>query len=95
MKRRDLLLGAFALATAPTLVAAQPATMVLWGDGLHDDTAALQALLRGDPVRWASGEPFNGHLLAGKSFLLSRPIAFDSRGPVRRVENCRFAWNKA
>lgn len=34
-----------AIATAPTLREIRESVMRLWGDGIHDDTAALQALI--------------------------------------------------
>lgn len=61
MLRRGLLLGALAaLVPATQPVVARTATPILWGDGEHDDTVAIQALLdgkevhtwRGIAVRW-------------------------------------------
>jgi len=50
------------LAFSPAYAAEAPhcarGDMVLWGDGEHDDTAALSAWLRGDNLVWAmTGEP--------------------------------------
>src|SRR5260221_12645491 len=46
------------------------AEIALWGDGRHDDTAALNAWLRGEDAAWAaSGHP-GGTAIAGRSFRL-------------------------
>lgn len=51
LSRRSFLGGILAVGTAATLVRSAPllprALPMLWGDGLHDDTAALNALLSG------------------------------------------------
>ena len=48
--------------------------VVLWGDGRHDDTAALNAWLRGHDAIWAdTGEPV-GAAIGGRSFRLSSAI---------------------
>lgn len=50
MNRRGFLSGILALSAAPAIVSAgtlmriQPAKIILWGDGVHDDTAGLEAL---------------------------------------------------
>lgn len=61
MIRRSFLMGIGAALAAPTIVHAgnlmpiraieRVLMPVLWGDGIHDDTAAFQALLNGDPVK--------------------------------------------
>ena len=49
------------------------AEIVLWGDGRHDDSAALNAWLGGAAAIWAeSGEPV-GAAIAGHSFRLLWP----------------------
>ncbi|HZU89647.1 MAG TPA: hypothetical protein VE993_10370, partial [Stellaceae bacterium] len=48
----------------------RPTPLALWGDGRHDDTAALNAWFRGDKVVWAdSGRPV-GPEIAGHTFKL-------------------------
>src|SRR5271155_1778467 len=48
--------------------------IVLWGDGRHDDSAALNAWFSGAAAIWAeSGEPV-GASIAGHSFRLSAPL---------------------
>jgi hypothetical protein len=67
------------------------AEIVLWGDGRHDDSAALNAWFRGEPATWAnSGEPV-GASIAGHSFRLSAPV-YVPGGPARRLENFRMVW---
>lgn len=65
--------------------------IVLWGDGRHDDSAALNAWLRGADVIWAdSGEPV-GAAIAGRSFRLSAAV-YVTGGTGRRLENFRMLW---
>ena len=79
--RRGFLGAMLVAATAPAFVKAdslmrlavprgmaQTASgLVIWGDGVHDDTAALQAYMYGEPVAWASDplSPFTGFLRGG------------------------------
>lgn len=48
----------------------------LWGDGIHDDTVALEALCDGEPVLWQGRVigPDEDWLIAGRRFLLTRPV---------------------
>jgi len=59
-----------ALATSPE------DEFVLWGDGIHDDTQAIQAALAGKRVRdKVTGDyvsPVNGTLVLPRTYLLSR-----------------------
>ena len=65
--------------------------IVLWGDGRHDDTTALNAWLRGDNLVWAaSGEPV-GETIAGQTFRLSSAI-YVPGGTGRRLERFRLIW---
>jgi hypothetical protein len=67
------------------------ADIVLWGDGKHDDSAALNAWFRGEPAIWAeSGEPV-GASIAGHSFRLSAAV-YVTGGTGRRLENFRLLW---
>ena len=67
------------------------ADIVLWGDGEHDDTAALSAWLRGADAIWAaSGEPV-GASIAGHSFRLSDAV-YVPGGTGRRLEQFRMLW---
>ena len=47
---------------------------VLWGDGEHDDTAALNAWFRGDAVVWADTHKPVGAEIADRTFLLSSTV---------------------
>lgn len=78
MKRRVFLSG---LIAAPAVIAyaklmpvrafAEP--LVLYGDGIADDTAALNAFLRGDPVR-AIHAVIKGRTLTGGFFNVSNGL---------------------
>lgn len=45
-----------------------PLVPVLWGDGIHDDTSALQALLDGEVVEFANPSIANGAGWFGDTF---------------------------
>jgi len=87
----------FALAAAvarPAAAAPQhcvhPA-VVLWGDGRHDDTKALQAWLDGSNALWGdSGAPV-GATIEWHAFRLSGPV-YVAAGSGRTLENFRFSW---
>jgi len=67
------------------------ADIVLWGDGKHDDTKALNAWLAGQDAIWAeSGEPV-GASIAGRVFRLSAAI-YVPGGTGRRLEQFRMLW---
>jgi hypothetical protein len=88
-----------ALAGASTVAAAagvrrqhcvRPA-VVLWGDGRHDDTKALQAWLDGRDALWGeSGAPV-GPTIAWREFRLSSAIYVEA-GSDRMLEHFRFYW---
>jgi hypothetical protein len=92
---------ALLLATSPPLLlpaaAAAPkqdcvrAEVILWGDGKHDDTAALSAWLRGADATWAiSGKPVGAHIV-GHSFRLSSAV-YVSAGTGRELEDFRLMF---
>ena len=64
---------------------------VLWGDGEHDDTTALNAWFRGDPVIWAQTHQPVGEEIADRNFLLSS-VVYISSGTSRRLERFRMIW---
>src|SRR5882757_10764528 len=81
------------LAFSPAYAAEAPhcarGDMVLWGDGEHDDTAALSAWLRGDNLVWAmTGEPV-GEAIADRVFRLSSVI-YVPGGTGRRLDRFRL-----
>ena len=62
MNRRGFIGSILALCAAPAIVRADslmriipPRALILWGDGIHDDTLAFQALVQGAVVRMVSG----------------------------------------
>ena len=98
--RRDLTLVAAALFVAlaalssakaeePSKCAAAP--HLLWGDGEHDDTAALNAWFRGETVVWAKTHEKVGEEITGRTFLLSSVI-YISSGTGRKLERFRMVW---
>ncbi len=64
---------------------------LLWGDGEHDDTAALNAWLRGETVIWAETNEAVGAEISNRTFLLSSTIYFSS-GTGRKLERFRMIW---
>jgi hypothetical protein len=86
---------ASALAMPPASAAERPdcaaTDLALWGDGKHDDTRALNAWFKGDPVLWAeTGEPV-GPEIVGHIFLLSSTVYIPS-GTGRRIERFQMIW---
>jgi len=68
-----------------------PADIVLWGDGRHDDSKALNAWFAGGAAVWAeSGAPV-GASIAGHSFRLSAAVYIQG-GTGRRLEDFRMLW---
>src|SRR5207253_9969634 len=65
--------------------------MVLWGDGRHDDTAALNAWLRGDGLTWAETGEAVGVVIADRTFRLSAAV-YAVAGTGRRLERFRLVW---
>jgi hypothetical protein len=64
---------------------------VLWGDGEHDDTAALNAWFRGETVIWAQTHEPVGSEIADRAFLLSSTV-YISSGTGRKLEHFRMLW---
>ena len=65
--------------------------IVLWGDGRHDDTAALNGWLQGEDLVWAeTGEPV-GEAITGHIFRLSSAI-YVLGGTGRRLDSFRLVW---
>lgn len=98
--RRGFLGAMLALAAAPAIVRADSLMrivpteqLILWGDGIRDDTVALQALIDGKPVRRRDGSTFSRSpdgaiFLGGGLFAISSPIVLTGSGHV--VTNCHF-----
>ena len=64
---------------------------VLWGDGEHDDTAALNAWFRGETVLWAQRHQTVGSEITDHSFLLSSTVYIHS-GTGRKMERFQMVW---
>jgi len=67
------------------------APLVLWGDGEHDDTAALNTWFRGETVLWAQTREAVGSEIADRSFLLSSTVYIHG-GTGRKMERFRMVW---
>ncbi|MEQ9565484.1 MAG: hypothetical protein RLN85_06670 [Pseudomonadales bacterium] len=95
MNRRSffkLTAGAAIAPVAAKLV--NPLTPVLWGDGVHDDTSALQALLDGEVVEFANPSTASGagwseniFRMPGGIFRLSKGVEFKGKS------NCEYHGN--
>lgn len=83
------------LALTPAQAAESPkcigAHLVLWGDGSHDDTAALNAWFGGETVVWAETRQPVGPEIAGHDFMLSSTVYVPS-GTGRRLERFQMIW---
>jgi len=64
---------------------------VLWGDGEHDDTAALNAWFRGEAVLWAQTHEVVGSEITDHNFLLSSTVYIHS-GTGRKMERFQMVW---
>jgi hypothetical protein len=64
---------------------------VLWGDGEHDDTAALNAWFRGETVVWAQTHEAVGSEITDHNFLLSSTVYIHS-GTGRKMERFQMVW---
>ncbi len=78
-----------AIAEEPSKCAAAP--HLLWGDGEHDDTAALNAWFQGETVIWAQTHDVVGEEIADRTFLLSSAV-YVSSGTGRKLERFRMVW---
>lgn len=99
MKHRAIYITAAAisavLALSPSRAEEQPkcaaAPHVLWGDGEHDDTAALNAWFRGETVVWAQTHQAIGAEIADRNFRLNSAV-YISSGTGRKLERFRMVW---
>jgi hypothetical protein len=64
---------------------------VLWGDGEHDDTAALNAWFRGEKVIWAQTHEVVGSEIADRRFRLSSTI-YVQGGTGRKMVRFQMFW---
>ena len=91
-----LLAVATVLVGSPSALAAKAqdcvrAEAVLWGDGKHDDTSALNAWLRGEDAIWASSGSPVGPTISSRSFRLSSAI-YVRAGSGRALHDFRLEW---
>ena len=84
-----LLLGATMGGRANRLRGSDP--HLLWGDGEHDDTAALDAWFRGETVIWAKTHQPVGEEIVDRSFLL-RSAIYVTSGSRRKLKRFRMVW---
>jgi hypothetical protein len=83
---------AFAAAAATAGAAErQECVLTLWGDGRHDDTKALNAWFKGDPVVWAENGRLVAATITGHDFLLTSTVYIPS-GTGRRLEQFQMFW---
>ena len=101
--RRGFLGSILALSAAPAIVRADALMrvmpidrLILWGDGIQDDTIALQALINGARVlrfdkagftRFSDG----GIHLRNGHFLINQPLELTGSGNV--IDSCVFISN--
>jgi hypothetical protein len=78
-------------AKADELAKCAAAPPVLWGDGEHDDTAALNAWFRGETVVWAQTHQAVGPEIDDRTFLLSSTVYIHS-GIDRKLERFQMVW---
>ena len=64
---------------------------VLWGDGEHDDTAALNAWFRGERVVWAQSHETVGSVIADRRFRLASTVYIHG-GTNRKLERFQMLW---
>jgi hypothetical protein len=62
---------------------------ILYGDGIHDDTDALQALIDGKPVNWSTGERASMPL-TDRTFVISNTLVF-KEGSYLEGRNITFS----
>jgi hypothetical protein len=82
------------IAALPVHAAPQDCTkvpVVLWGDGRHDDTAALNAWLRGHDAIWADNGTAVGAAIGNRHFRLSSAI-YVQAGTGRVLHDFRLEW---
>jgi hypothetical protein len=84
-------LTALASAKAEEQSKCAAAPHLLWGDGEHDDTAALNAWFRGETVIWAQTHEKVGPEITDRTFRLSS-VVYISSGTGRKLERFRMVW---
>ena len=92
MERRSFLKGlgiaGVLLAMAPASFA-QPSSYTLYGDGVHDDTAAFQAWIEDKPVHWPNGRRV-GSTVSHKCFRISHCLDLSKARSPKIITNNYF-----
>jgi hypothetical protein len=91
LNRRGFLGSAVALPFAVKALAVPQQGYILYADGVHDDTTALQAWFDGKPVRWPDGSAVNERVLERHKFRLSGWL--DVSVWVQRTDPGSFSYN--
>jgi hypothetical protein len=95
MKHLAAALLAILAASAPAWASEESkcaaAPLVLWGDGEHDDTAALNAWFRGETVLWAQTQEAVGSEISDRHFLMSSTLYIHG-GTGRKMERFQMVW---
>ena len=95
MRHRAACLLLALAALAPSGAAAElkcaASALVLWGDGRHDDTRALNAWFRGENVAWGQDGATVGPQIADRVFLLTSALYIPS-GTGRKIERFQWIW---
>lgn len=97
--RRGFLGAILAAGAAPLIVKAgvlmpiRDTRVLLWADGLHDDTAALQYWINGGDVRFHGGVG-PGDELADRGFVTTKTIYLpELRLRRRSIDRCNFIYS--
>src|ERR1700747_3118812 len=93
LRNAAAVLLALLIALSPAFAGEPPdcavAPPVLWGDGEHDDTAALNAWFRGETVVWAQTHEKVGAEITDRTFLLNS-VVYIATGTVQQLERLRM-----
>lgn len=73
--------------------------LTLWGDGLHDDSAALQAIFEGKDVVRRDGSilnrrPDGSFYLAKGTYAIGSPLVWTDQMNGSTIEDCHFVGLK-
>ncbi|MBR9807458.1 MAG: hypothetical protein GYB49_09575 [Alphaproteobacteria bacterium] len=90
LNRRSFFFGAGATVIAAAVPVNLKQVPVLYGDGVHDDTEALQAFFNHDRFKVARGNVLHRqNFLIGGRFLISETIKFGATKKIT-VKDCEF-----
>ena len=87
MDRRTFLLGTASIAAtvvaAPTFAAPR---QTLWGDGVHDDAPALNALMRGEVVMTPAGDAIADAKISGGTYRMGSTLVLGDGADISNAE---------